>query len=223
MTSSSGRICKSCAQLGRVLRASDYKVTAVIVDDLLIDLELGDTTGRIFAIVFDLGTTTVVATLLDLSTGAPVAVQSMLNKQQSFRRRRHLADQRHHDRRSCPRAARRIGAGVARRARTGGLRGRRRHPSEVYEIALAGNATIDSHRVGIDPSPLGVAPFIMSTRLFPEILATDLGVKSERTCPGGSLSCLRRLRRWRHRRRAARLGHGQGLADTALFGYRHQL
>ena len=37
-----------------------------------------------FGIAFDLGTTTVVATLLDLSTGTPVAVESMLNKQQPF-------------------------------------------------------------------------------------------------------------------------------------------
>ena len=51
------------------------------------------------------------------------------------------------------------------------------NPSEVYEIALAGNATMTHIVLGIDPSPLGVAPFIMSTRLFPEILATDLGVR----------------------------------------------
>ena len=37
-----------------------------------------------YAIAFDLGTTTVVATLLDLVTGTPVAVASMLNKQQPF-------------------------------------------------------------------------------------------------------------------------------------------
>ena len=70
--------------LGRVLRAADFKVTAVIVDDVLIDVEPGDTTARRYGIAFDLGTTTVVATLLDLSTGTPVAVASMLNKQQPF-------------------------------------------------------------------------------------------------------------------------------------------
>ena len=56
----------------------------MLVDDLLIDVEPGDTTARRFAIAFDLGTTTVVATLLDLETGQPVAVRSMLNKQQPF-------------------------------------------------------------------------------------------------------------------------------------------
>ena len=59
-------------------------MTAVVVDEALIDVEPGDTTGVRYAIAFDLGTTTVVATLLDLVTGTPVAVASMLNKQQPF-------------------------------------------------------------------------------------------------------------------------------------------
>jgi hypothetical protein len=69
-------------RLAQSLRRSDFKVTAVVVDDLLIDVEDGDTSQTRHAIAFDLGTTTVVATLLDLSTGTPVAVQSMLNRQQ---------------------------------------------------------------------------------------------------------------------------------------------
>ena len=59
-------------------------MTAVLVDDLLVDVEPGDTTARRYAIAYDLGTTTVVATLLDLETGQPLAVRSMLNKQQPF-------------------------------------------------------------------------------------------------------------------------------------------
>src|SRR5215510_14291824 len=70
--------------LGRTLREADYQVTAVVVDDVLIAVEPGDTTGRRFGIAFDLGTTTVVATLLDLTAGTPVAVESTLNKQQPF-------------------------------------------------------------------------------------------------------------------------------------------
>ena len=59
-------------------------MTAVIVDDLLVDVEPGDTSKRRYAVAFDLGTTTVVATLLDLETGQPLAVRSMLNLQQPF-------------------------------------------------------------------------------------------------------------------------------------------
>ena len=67
-----------------MLREADFKVTAVIVDEALIDVEPGDTTAARYAIAFDLGTTTVVGTLLDVGTGTPLAVASMLNKQQPF-------------------------------------------------------------------------------------------------------------------------------------------
>ena len=70
--------------LGKVLRDAFFDVTAVVCDDLLIAVEPGDTTARRFAIAFDLGTTTVVATLLDLETGQPAAVRSMLNRQQPY-------------------------------------------------------------------------------------------------------------------------------------------
>jgi uncharacterized 2Fe-2S/4Fe-4S cluster protein (DUF4445 family) len=49
-------------------------------------------------------------------------------------------------------------------------------PEEVYEVALAGNATMVHLVLGIDPEPLGVAPFIMATRLLPQVRAADLGV-----------------------------------------------
>jgi uncharacterized 2Fe-2S/4Fe-4S cluster protein (DUF4445 family) len=162
--------------VGQVLRAADYKVTAVIVDEVLIDIEPGDTSGRLFGIAFDLGTTSVVATLLDLSTGTPVAVDSMLNKQQPFG-----AD-----------VITRISAVMMDPAALGRLSGLAHEtlaelarsvceqgevdPREVYEVAVAGNATMTHIALGIDPEPLGMAPFIMSTRLFPEILAADLGI-----------------------------------------------
>jgi uncharacterized 2Fe-2S/4Fe-4S cluster protein (DUF4445 family) len=162
--------------LGPTLRQSDFKVTAVVADAALIAVEPGDTTSRAFGLAFDLGTTTVVATLLDLTTGTPVAVESMLNKQQPFG-----AD-----------VIARISATMLDPAARGKLRQLAQEtlaelataacavggvgPDEVYEIALAGNATMIHLVLGIDPEPLGVAPFIMSTRLLPEVRAHDLGV-----------------------------------------------
>ena len=71
-------------ELGGVLRTAGFDVTAVVCDRELIALEPADTSARRHAIAFDLGTTTVVATLLDLETGTPVAVRSMLNRQQPY-------------------------------------------------------------------------------------------------------------------------------------------
>jgi len=162
--------------LGRTLREADYKVTAVVVDDVLIAVEPGDTTGRRFGIAFDLGTTTVVATLLDLSTGTPVAVESMLNKQQPFgadvitRISATMMDPGALDK--LQQLAQETLAELARAVCAhGGVQ-----PDEVYEVAVAGNATMTHLVLGIDPEPLGMAPFIMSTRLFPEVLAADVGL-----------------------------------------------
>src|SRR5436190_4924860 len=41
--------------LGRTLREADWNVTAVLVDDLLLDVEPGDTTQRRFGLAYDLG------------------------------------------------------------------------------------------------------------------------------------------------------------------------
>jgi uncharacterized 2Fe-2S/4Fe-4S cluster protein (DUF4445 family) len=163
-------------ELGRTLRASDYRVTAVIVDDVLTDVEAGDTTARCFGIAFDLGTTTVVANLLDVTTGTPVAVRSALNRQQPYgadvitRISATMMDPRALDQlralahETLEELTREVCA-------AGGVA-----PDEVYEVALAGNATMVHIALGIDPEPLGVAPFIMSTRALPEVFAADLGV-----------------------------------------------
>jgi uncharacterized 2Fe-2S/4Fe-4S cluster protein (DUF4445 family) len=162
--------------LGRTLRAAAYQVTAVVVDDVLIAVEPGDTTDRRFGIAFDLGTTTVVATLLDLGTGTPVAVASALNKQQPFgadvitRISATMMDPGALDKLQ-QLAQETLSELAAAVCAEGGV-----EPDEVYEVALAGNATMTHIVLGIDPEPLGMAPFILSTRLFPEVLAADLGL-----------------------------------------------
>jgi uncharacterized 2Fe-2S/4Fe-4S cluster protein (DUF4445 family) len=163
-------------RLPKVLRDADFKVTAVIVDEAMIDIEPGDTTEVRYAIAFDLGTTTVVATLLDLTLGTPVAVASRLNKQQPFggdvitRISATMMD---------PEALGRLQmlAGetldeLAQQVCTEG----NVDPAHVYEVALAGNATMTALALGIDPEPLGVAPFVMTTARPPVVLAEELGL-----------------------------------------------
>ena len=162
--------------LPKALRESDFKVTAVFIEQELIEIEPGDTTSIRYAIAFDLGTTTVVATLLDLNTGAPVAVASMLNKQQPFgadvitristtmldpeglNKLRSLAQQTLSELTEEVIAE----AGIDRK--------------NIYEVALAGNATMTQIVLGIDPEPLGVAPFIMASAVYPNVRATELGL-----------------------------------------------
>jgi uncharacterized 2Fe-2S/4Fe-4S cluster protein (DUF4445 family) len=164
-------------RLPRVLRESDFRVTAVVVDDLLIDVEPGDTTDRLHALAFDLGTTTVVATLLDVGTGTPIAVASMLNKQQPFgadvisRISATMLDDA-----ALPRltglAAQTLQELAEDVCEQGGI-----EPAQVYEVALAGNATMTSIALGVDPAPLGVAPFILSSQSYPAMPAAELGLE----------------------------------------------
>lgn len=163
-------------RLPAVLRSSDFKVTAVIVDEALIDVEPGDTTKTQYAIAFDLGTTTVVATLLDVATGTPVAVASMLNKQQPFggdvitRISAVMMDPDTLGR--LQRAAAETLSTLAIQVCTeGGV-----DPAHVYEVAIAGNATMTALVLGIDPEPLGVAPFVMTTPQPPDVLASEIGL-----------------------------------------------
>ena len=175
--------------LGRTLREADYKVTAVVVDDVLIAVEPGDTTGRRFGIAFDLGTTTVVATLLDLSTGTPVAVESMLNKQQPFgadvitRISATMMDPGALDKLQ-QLAQETLGELARAVCAQGGVQ-----PDEVYEVAVAGNATMTHLVLGIDPEPLGMAPFIMSARLLARGARGRPGPGRRRRIPGPARWC----------------------------------
>src|SRR3954466_8854606 len=49
-------------------------------------------------------------------------------------------------------------------------------PEEVYEIALCGNATMMHLALGIDPEPLSMAPFVVTTHELPPTRASDFGV-----------------------------------------------
>jgi uncharacterized 2Fe-2S/4Fe-4S cluster protein (DUF4445 family) len=163
-------------ELGTTLRRAQFDVTAVVCDQDLIALEPGDTTERRYAIAFDLGTTTVVATLLDLGSGQPLAVRSMLNRQQPFG-----AD-----------VITRISATMMDDTAAAALRDRAREtmteltaevcaeaavaPEEVYEITVCGNVTMMQLALGIDPEPLSMAPFVVAAHELPPAQATDFGV-----------------------------------------------
>jgi uncharacterized 2Fe-2S/4Fe-4S cluster protein (DUF4445 family) len=169
--------------LGATLRESDWKVTAVLVDDVLVDVESGDTSARRYAVAFDLGTTTVVATLLDLETGQPLAVRSVLNRQQPFGadvisrisatmmdpdaldRLRTLAHE------TLSLLVDEISAEAAVDIR------------EIYEVVVTGNVTMIQLALGIDPEPLSMAPFTIAARRLPEAQATDFGLHVHERAP----------------------------------------
>ena len=155
----------------------------MICDDVLIDVEPGDTSEQRHAIAFDLGTTTVVATLLDLGTGQPVAVRSMLNRQQPFGAdviSRVSATMMDPDALETlqARAHETMNELTAEVCEEAGIA-----PAKVYEIAVCGNVTMMQLALGIDPEPLAVAPFIIASRRLPPATAQDFGVRVHPRAP----------------------------------------
>lgn len=156
------------------LRAADSTLTTIQVDDDIIAIEAGNTTGACHGIAFDIGTTTLVGTLVNLTTGEDLAVEARVNPQTSF------GD----DVVSRIQKCRREPAGLAQ-LQTAVLEGvnkiieelvRKAHSdrNSVYEIVFAGNTTMQQILCGIDPSALGEIPFLPAFRSALEFNATDL-------------------------------------------------
>src|SRR5450756_457309 len=70
--------------LPSALREAGFRVTAVLAGENLVAIEPGDTTGDCYGVAFDVGTTTLVGTLMNLRTGMAAGVLSTLNGQAPF-------------------------------------------------------------------------------------------------------------------------------------------
>lgn len=146
------------------LRSSNFKVTSVQVDDEVIAIEPGDTTAACFGLAFDIGSTTLVGTLINLHTGREVAVEARVNPQTSF------GD----DVVSRIQKCRTETAGLAQ-LHTAVLDGINKiiddltrksgiAPGNIYEVAFAGNTTMQQILCGISPAALGEMPFMPAFR-----------------------------------------------------------
>jgi len=158
------------------LRQTRFRGTAVLSGGRLIDFEPQDTQAENFAVATDVGTTTLVAALLDLNVGSELAVVSRLNPQTQFgddvlsrvRLVREAPDGLRELNETIIRAAdEMIGELVART----GIRRER-----IYELTFSGNTTMQQLLCGIDPSSLGEVPFVPTAGHGPLLPAAELGL-----------------------------------------------
>lgn len=70
--------------LPEIMRKEDFNVTLGFMDKKLIFVESGDTTGKLYGVAVDIGTTTIAAYLYDLKSGLQKDVYSLLNPQKKF-------------------------------------------------------------------------------------------------------------------------------------------
>ena len=174
-------------QLPGVLRRNDWHVTAVVVGHELVSVEGGDTTDRLFGLAFDIGTTTVVGMLIDLNSGAPVAVRSALNGQAVQGAdviSRISYTMLHEDGLSELNQVilRTLNGLIAQLLNEGEVA-----PYEVYEVVTAGNATMQHLFLGVDPEPIGLEPFIPAVEDMVQSSAQEVGLE---ILPQAQIHCL---------------------------------
>ncbi|TMC01831.1 MAG: DUF4445 domain-containing protein, partial [Chloroflexi bacterium] len=145
--------------LPSVLRDAEFKVTAVLGGEHLVAVEPGNTTGECYGIAFDVGTTTLVGTLMNLRTGMAAAVSSTLNGQAPFG-----ADviSRISHGMNGPEAVSELQAAVVKTMNE--IIGRLYAEAGVtadrtYEAVVVGNVTMLHLLFGVDPTPIAMMPF----------------------------------------------------------------
>jgi uncharacterized 2Fe-2S/4Fe-4S cluster protein (DUF4445 family) len=162
--------------LPQALRDGSFAVTATLIDQRVVNVEAGDHAGRCFGVAFDIGTTTLVGTLVNLITGADLAVASMINPQTSFgddvvsriKRCREDADGLAQLQKAILKAVNSLIAQVAQKA---GIDRR-----SVCDAVFAGNTTMQEILCGINPMSLGEIPFVPAFRRSLRLRAGDMGL-----------------------------------------------
>ena len=162
--------------LPSVLRHADFKVTAVLAGDSLVTVEPGDTTGECYGIAFDVGTTTLVGTLMNLRTGMAVAVRSTLNGQAPFgadviSRISHAMTGLDAIVELQSAVVNTMNQVIYELYRESGV-----DASRVYEAVVVGNATMLHLLLGVDPAPIAVMPFTPAFMEPVSVNASEVGL-----------------------------------------------
>ena len=173
--------------LPALLRGAEFKVTAVLGGDQLIAVEAGDTREESYGVAFDLGTTTVVGTLMNLRTGMAEAVRSALNGQAPFgadviSRISHgmQGDEAKAELREA--IQRTMNTVLSELYESAGIQRER-----VYETVVVGNATMLHLLLGIDATPISMMPFTPAFREPLYLPAREVGLDIH---PGGYVQTL---------------------------------
>lgn len=146
--------------LGLRLREGGFSGTATVRNTALIHYERGDTAGKAYGLAFDIGTTTLVGTLVHLSSGEEIVTVSDVNPQVKYgddvlsriafasKDDASLAEIR-----AC--LLEQLRAMTVRLCKEANV-----SAEHVYEAAFAGNTTMQHILAGYSPASLGTVPFV---------------------------------------------------------------
>jgi uncharacterized 2Fe-2S/4Fe-4S cluster protein (DUF4445 family) len=176
--------------LQRALRKGEWATTVTLWQDHLVQrIEPGYAEG-IHGLAVDVGTTTVVAHLCDLRTGAVLATESMMNPQVrygedlmsrvSYGMSEPQGVERMH--RAIVRAVNELAEKAAHSAAL--------EPAAILDAVLVGNTVMHHLLLGIDPVELGGTPFALATSESVDLPARDLGFEFHPSAQVHILPCI---------------------------------
>ena len=173
--------------LPKTLREAGFKVTAVLAGEHLVAVEPGDTTEECFGVAFDVGTTTLVGTLMNLRTGMAAAVSSTLNGQAPFgadviSRISHAMNGTDSIDELKAAVVTTMNGILDDLYRDSGV-----SPERTYEAVVVGNVTMLHLLLGIDPTPISMMPF---TPTFMDALSVPASEVGLRIHPAGFIQTL---------------------------------
>ncbi len=165
------------AGLPQALRDDEGMVTVTTFGGRILAAERGDTAAMKFGLAIDIGTTTVVTTLLELESGEQLAAVSSLNPQAVFggdlmSRIAFAQFNPGNLRKLTTRIVGLLNQHVAEVCREAGVL-----PKWIYKVVVVGNTCMHHLLLGIDPSWVGLAPYAPVMRHPLVLPARDLFLK----------------------------------------------
>ena len=163
-------------KLHPTLEAGGYRVTAFVRDRRrLVDIRPGYR-EKVYGLAVDVGSTTLAVHLCDLLTGEVLTSLGRMNPQIRFGEdlmsRVSFAMMNEGGAAEMTQAVREALDELAREAAAAaGV-----DPADVFEVTIAGNPVMHHLLLGLDPTPLGFAPFALATDEGTEVAAADIGL-----------------------------------------------
>ena len=177
-------------KIGRLFRESNWEVTVLLgkrngtVEIVLI--EPGDTSKRNFGIAIDIGTTSIVAQLVDLNTDKTLGTKATHNRQVSYGEdvitrmvyagKKDGLEKLHH-----------VVIDTVNELISVLSTEHQINLSEITGVMCAGNMTMSHLLLRVDPTYLRREPYVPTANFMPVIRAAEAGIKIN---PRGLLACL---------------------------------
>jgi uncharacterized 2Fe-2S/4Fe-4S cluster protein (DUF4445 family) len=165
--------------LPRVLRENDWKVTVTVARRggtvELLQVEPGDRSGEAYGVVLDVGTSTVVAHLVDLVTGRTLDAEAKYNSQRTLGEevtRRIIASERQGVERLQALVAEDINDLISLMVERQRIR-----LSDVVAVLCAGNTAMTHFLLGLPPKALRRHPYVAAALAPPPVRAAEVGIK----------------------------------------------